>query len=250
MSEHILTAELDRVLTITLHRPEKKNAFTAEMYRALNQALHDANTREDIHVVVIQGDTRTFTAGNDIDDFLHHPPTGPDAPVAQLLYTIADLAKPLIAAVCGPAVGIGTTMLLHCDIVVAGDNAVFAMPFTTLGVSPEGGSSMLLPQLMGYQRAAELLLLGGTFSAADAHSFGLVNRVVAADAALGEAQRIAAQLAALPHTSVLETKRQLKMGQREALRHRMTEEMQVFAELLQQPAAQEALRAFTERKTP
>lgn len=250
MTEHILTDQRDGVLTITLHRPEKKNSFTADMYLGLNEQLQRAHKNDDVRVVVIEGNESVFSAGNDIDDFLHNPPSGPDAPVAQLLFTAADFEKPLIASVCGPAIGIGTTLLLHCDMVVAGDNAVFAVPFTSLGLSPEAGSSMLLPQLVGAHRAAEMLLLGRKVTAVEAHAWGFVNRVVDPAEATAEAHRIAQQLAALPRSSVRETKRQLKMGQRDALHHRMTEELNVFAHRLQQSAAREAFTAFNERRSP
>lgn len=250
MTSDVSISSANDVLTITLNRVHKKNSFTSDMYVAVSQALQSASEDPHVRVIVFAGSESVFTAGNDIDDFLQNPPTRPDAPVAQFLYAISECTKPIVAAVCGPAIGVGTTMLLHCDIVVAGDNAVFAMPFTSLGVSPEAGSSVLLPQLVGYQRAAELLLLGSRISAADAQTMGLVNRVVAADRALAEAQLIAEQIAALPRASVLETKRALKAGQQAALRETITDEMRVFAHMLQQPAAQEALTAFNERRPP
>ena len=200
------------VSTITFNRLDKKNALTEAMYSALAEAMQQAASDDAVRVLVIQGDASVFTAGNDIKDFLEHPPTSTDAPVFRFLRQLVSFPKPLIAAVAGPAVGVGTTMLFHCDLVYAGDNAAFAMPFVNLGLCPEAGSSLLAPQLVGHQRAAELLLLGEPFLAETARDIGLVNRITAPTEvnalALAQAQRLASK----PMSSLLETKRLLKQG--------------------------------------
>lgn len=246
----ILTATADGITTITIDRVSKKNSFTSEMYVAMTEALRQAADDPSVRVVVIQGDETVFSAGNDIQDFVNDPPTSIDTPVGQFLPTIAEFPKPLVAAVCGAAVGVGTTMLLHCEIVVAGENAMFMMPFVNLGITPEAGSSILLPQLIGYQRAAEALLLGGRISAADAHHMGLVNHLVPVTEVNELAQQKARELAAKPLSALIETKRLLKSGQREVLRARMIEGIEIFGGLLQQPAAKEAFSAFLEGRTP
>ena len=151
------------VMTLTLNRVDKKNSITAAMYSALADALDQASADPAVRVVLLQGDATVFSAGNDINDFLHQPPAGQHSPVYRFLHGIAAFPKPIVAAVCGPAVGIGTTMLLHCDLVYAGDNAAFALSFVNLGLCPEAASSLLVPQMFGYHRAAEALLLGEPF---------------------------------------------------------------------------------------
>ncbi|MEE1653427.1 enoyl-CoA hydratase [Brachymonas sp. J145] len=238
------------VSTITFNRLDKKNALTEAMYSALAEAMQQAASDDAVRVLVIQGDASVFTAGNDIKDFLEHPPTSTDAPVFRFLRQLVTFPKPLIAAVAGPAVGVGTTMLFHCDLVYAGDNAAFAMPFVNLGLCPEAGSSLLAPQLVGHQRAAELLLLGEPFLAETARDIGLVNRITAPTEvnalALAQAQRLASK----PMSSLLETKRLLKQGQQAALLERLAEEATVFARMLGEPAAREAFTAFMEKRAP
>ena len=160
MSDFILIEIADGLQTIRINRPDKKNALTVDMYSAITEALRHADNNADIRVTLITGTDDMFTAGNDIFDFLQSPPVDEDSPVVQFLYTISTAAKPIVAAVEVVAVGVGTTMLFHCDLVYAGENARLQMPFVNLGVVPEAGSSPLLPQMMGHQRAAELLLLG------------------------------------------------------------------------------------------
>ena len=238
------------VSTITFNRLDKKNALTEAMYSALAEAMQQAASDDAVRVLVIQGDASVFTAGNDIKDFLEHPPTSTDAPVFRFLRQLVSFPKPLIAAVAGPAVGVGTTMLFHCDLVYAGDNAASAMPFVNLGLCPEAGSSLLAPQLVGHQRAAELLLLGEPFLAETARDIGLVNRITAPTEvnalALAQAQRLASK----PMSSLLETKRLLKQGQQAALLERVAEEAAVFARMLGEPAAREAFTAFMEKRAP
>ena len=238
------------VSTITFNRLDKKNALTEAMYSALAEAMQQTATDDAVRVLVIQGDASVFTAGNDIKDFLEHPPTSTDAPVFRFLRQLVSFPKPLIAAVAGPAVGVGTTMLFHCDLVYAGDNAAFAMPFVNLGLCPEAGSSLLAPQLVGHQRAAELLLLGEPFLAETARDLGLVNRITAPTEVNELAGAQARRLASKPMSSLLETKRLLKQGQQAALLERVAEEAAVFARMLGEPAAREAFTAFMEKRPP
>ena len=238
------------VMTLTLNRVDKKNSFTAAMYATLADALTAATTDSAVRVVLFQGHETIFSAGNDIGDFLNKPPSTPDSPVFRFLNALATFTKPLLASVCGPAVGIGTTMLLHCDLVYAGDNAMFSMPFVNLGICPEAASTLLVPRLMGYQRAAEVLLMGDPFMAEAALEVGLVNRVVPPSEANALAQQQARRLAAKPLSSVVETKRLLKASITPAVLERMREEGAIFGRMLQEPAAKEAFSAFLEKRKP
>ena len=238
------------VCTLTFHRVDKKNAFTQAMYSQLAQALTDAAADAATRVVLLQGDATVFSAGNDIGDFLNHPPRNEEAPVFRFLRALASFPKPLVAAVCGPAVGIGTTMLLHCDLVYAGDNAAFALPFVNLGLCPEAGSSLLLAQTMGYHRAAEALLLGEPFFAEAALEVGLVNRVLPPTECNGVAQAQAKKLAAKPLSSLIETKRLMKKHQLPQIAAVMAEEGASFGRMLREPAAREAFGAFMEKRHP
>lgn len=238
------------VTTLTLNRVDKKNAFTQAMYAACADALEAARDDAAVRVVVVQGDVAVFSAGNDIADFLGAPPKTQDAPVFRFLRALATFPKPLVAAVCGPAVGIGTTLLLHCDLVYAGDNAAFSMPFVNLGLCPEAASSLLVPQMMGYHRAAEALLLGDPFMAEAALEVGLVNRVVPPTEANAFAQAQARKLAAKPLSALVETKRLLKSSQQAAVLARIDEEARSFGALLAAPAAQEAFGAFLAKRKP
>ena len=238
------------VMTLTLNRVDKKNSITAAMYSTLADALDQAKADAAVRVVLLQGDATVFSAGNDIGDLLHKPPAGQDSPVFRFLHGIAAFPKPIVAAVCGPAVGIGTTMLLHCDLVYAGDNAAFALPFVNLGLCPEAASSLLVPQMFGYHRAAEALLLGEPFMAEAALEVGLVNRVVPPTEANAIAQAQARKLAAKPISSLIETKRLMKKGQAALVAQQMTEEGAVFGRMLGEPAAREAFTAFMEKRKP
>ena len=231
----ILTHIADGVLTLTINRVEKKNSFTPAMYAAMADGLEQARNDPTICVTVIQGDITVFSAGNDIGDFLQRKPSTQESPVFQFLRAIASHPKPVIAAVCGPAVGIGTTLLFHCDLVYAGDNAAFSMPFVNLGLCPEAASSLLVPQMMGYHRAAEALLLGEPFMAEAALEVGLVNRIVPPTEVNGMAQAQA---------------RSADKGRDAARVAQMAEEGASFARLLQEPAAREAFTAFLEKRKP
>jgi enoyl-CoA hydratase/carnithine racemase len=238
------------VTTITINRVGKKNSITAVMYAALADALDSASRDAAVRVVVIQGHETIFSAGNDISDFLGTPPDHPQAPVFRFMRGISTFAKPIVASVCGPAVGIGTTLLLHCDLVYAGDNAAFSMPFVNLGICPEAGSSLLVPQLMGHQRAAEALLLGEPFMAETALEIGLINRIVPPAEANALAQRQAQKLAAKPLSSLIETKRLMKKGHAASVAERIEEEGASFGRMLSEPAAREAFTAFMEKRRP
>ena len=238
------------VATLTFNRLNRKNSITAAMYAALADALEQAREDGAVRVVVIQGHESVFSAGNDLGDFLNSPPAGEDAPVFRFLRNIASFPKPLLAAVCGPAVGIGTTMLFHCDLVYAGDNAAFSMPFVNLGLCAEGASSLLAPQMFGYHRAAEALLLGEPFYAEAALEVGLVNKVLPPSEAAGYAHAMARKLAAKPITSLVETKRLMKKGQQTLVLQTMAEEGAVFGRMLREPAAKEAFSAFMEKRAP
>ena len=238
------------VMTLTLNRVARKNSLTAAMYGALANALESASADAAVRAVVIQGHETVFSAGNDIGDFLDKPPSSPDAPVFRFMRAISTFPKPIVASVCGPAVGIGTTMLLHCDLIYAGDNAAFSMPFVNLGLCPEAASSLLAPQLMGYPRAAEALLLGEPFMAETALEMGLINRIVPPTEANALAQRQALKLAAKPLAALIETKRLLKKGSATSVAERIAEEGASFGCLLQAPAAREAFGAFMEKRRP
>ncbi len=238
------------VTTITFNRLHKKNSITGAMYASLADALASAAADPAVRAVVFQGHETIFSAGNDIGDFLNQPPQGLDAPVFRFLFGIADFPKPVIAAVCGPAVGIGTTMLFHCDLVYAGDNAAFSMPFVNLGLCPEAGSSLLVPRMLGYHRAAEALLLGEPFLAEAALEVGLVNRVVPPSEATNLAQAQARKLAAKPLTALIATKRLMKKNHSAEVRQQITDEAESFGRMLKEPAAKEAFTAFMERRKP
>ncbi len=238
------------VTTITLNRVARKNSITAAMYAAMADALVTAAADASVRVVVFQGHETIFSAGNDIGDFLNASPSTQDAPVFRFLHGLADFPKPVIASVCGPAVGIGTTMLFHCDLVYAGDNAAFSMPFVNLGLCPEAGSSLLVPQMMGYHRAAEALLLGEPFMVEAALEVGLVNRIVPPAEANALAQAQARKLAAKPITALIETKRLMKSGQASRVTAQIKEEAISFGRMLSEPAAREAFTAFMEKRKP
>lgn len=238
------------VTTLTFNRPDKKNSITAAMYAALADAIEAAASDPAVRCVVFQGNETTFSAGNDIGDFLNNPPASEDSPVFRFLRAVAQFPKPLLAAVCGPAVGIGTTLLFHCDLVYAGDNAAFSMPFVNLGLCPEAASSLLVPQMLGYHRAAEALLLGEPFMAEAALEVGLVNRVLPPMEAAGYAQAVARRLAAKPLSALIETKRLMKKGQVQQVMSTIAEEGASFGRMLREPAAREAFGAFMERRKP
>ncbi|VWX58279.1 Enoyl-CoA hydratase/isomerase [Burkholderiales bacterium 8X] len=238
------------VMTLTLNRLDKKNSITGAMYGQMADALQAADDDHAVRAVVIQGHATIFSAGNDIGDFLNAPPAGTEPPAFRFLRGIARFPKPLVAAVCGPAVGIGTTMLFHCDLVYAGDNAAFSMPFVNLGLCPEAASSILVPQMFGHHRASEALLLGEPFMAEAAAEVGLVNRILPPTECNDFAQSQARKLAAKPISALVETKRLMKMAQLPDLLERMDEEGRSFGRMMREPAAREAFTAFMEKRRP
>ena len=250
MTEHIITEIRDRVLRIELCRAEKRNAITVAMYEAMAAAMQRAADDTLVRVILIHGQPGVFTSGNDISDFLNHPPEGKQSPVFRFLTLISRADKPIVAAITGPAVGIGTTMLLHCDYVVAGESAQLSVPFVNLGLCPEGGSSMLLPLAVGHLRAAELLLFGEPIGARLACEWGLVNSVVADYQAIPQAQARAQALAAKPPTALRASKSLLKRRLATPVLHTMEEEGVTFAKLLGSAEAKEALSAFVAKRRP
>lgn len=247
MNEGIAAVEKDGILEIRLERPEKKNALTAAMYRAVTSELQTASARPDIGVVLLAGSGDAFCAGNDLSDFL----SGPDAVETALdfIRAIAVFDKPIVAAVQGLAVGVGTTMLLHCDLVYASPDASFHMPFVNLGLVPEAGASLLAPAMLGHARAAAMLLLGEPMDAQTAESAGLVTALVPTDRLLSHARTKAAVLLAKPRDALLATRRLMK-GDPAALSARIEEEVRVFRMALQSPDAREAFTAFFEKRMP
>lgn len=250
MSAEIVTGREQGILAIGFNRPQRRNAITAAMYDALAVAFMAAEADRDVRVVLLHGQPDAFTAGNDLQDFIERPPDTEDTPVFRFLRVMSQARKPIVAAVTGPAVGIGTTLLLHCDLVFAGDNARFQLPFTSLGLVPEFASSYLLPQVAGYQRAAEMLLLGEPFDAAAAREAGFVTRVLPAAEVLPAAREAARKLALLPTSSVRLTKELMKSGHAAAVAARLEAEGVHFRRMLREPAAREALAAFMEKRKP
>jgi enoyl-CoA hydratase/carnithine racemase len=238
------------VLTIAFNRPAKKNAITAAMYQAMADTLKAADGDAGVRVVLVEGGPDIFTAGNDLEDFLNNPPAGNDSPVFQFLYNISHAKKPIIAAVAGAAVGIGTTMLLHCDAVYAAENARFALPFASLGLCPEAASSLLLPALAGYQRAAEKLMFGEPFDVNEARDMGLVNKILPAAELAAFARARAQKLASLPAGAVRTTKSLMKGAHQKAVEAQMTDEGAHFRKMLSSPEAKEAFSAFLEKRKP
>jgi enoyl-CoA hydratase/carnithine racemase len=239
-----------RVARVRFDRLDKKNAITADMYAQLGAALAAADADAQVRAVLLQGTAECFTAGNDVADFLDVPRDPGNSPARALFEVLPRMKKPVVAAVGGPAVGIGTTMLLHCDLVYAAPNARFQLPFVPLGIVPEFGSTFLLPLIAGYQRAAKLLLLGQPFSAQEAFEAGIVTAVVSQENLLGEAEKATAALAALPPESIRLTKRLMKTRYAEALAGAIDEETRIFTERLSSPEAKEAMSAFLQKRKP
>jgi enoyl-CoA hydratase/carnithine racemase len=241
---HIHTSSSDGVATIQIARPEKKNALTLAMYEAMTDAVQAAMLNPCVRALLITGLPGIFTAGNDLEDFMQRPPTGEDSPVFRFMQTLAAFEKPVVAAVTGVAVGIGVTLLLHCDLVYVSEGAHLAVPFVALGLVPEFASSLLLPRLMGHTQAAAKLLLGDAISAEEAVKFGIANAVLAADEVLPHARRMAARFNALPPAAVRDTKRLMRSGSKDAIARVMREEAAIFAERLKSAEAAEAFQAF------
>ena len=246
----IKTGTLNGVATLEIARPERKNALTMAMYGAMADALNAATADASVRAVLITGQPGIFTSGNDLEDFMNRPPQTAESPVYRFMKALLDCDKPVVAAVTGAAVGIGTTMLLHCDLVYVSDEARLVMPFASLGLVPEFGSSLMVPRLMGQAKAAEKLLLGDPFRAEEAVEFGLANAVLPAGEVANHARRVAERFNALPPAAVRESKRLLRAPLRAELDRVIQRESEVFGAALRSPEAREAFQAFFEKRKP
>ncbi|WP_157220975.1 enoyl-CoA hydratase-related protein [Flavisphingomonas formosensis] len=247
MTEGIALTKTGRVIEIHIDRAHKKNSLTADMYRAMTEALADASRREEIDVVLVAGKGEIFCAGNDLQDFLAGPEGG--AAAFAFVGALASFDKPIVAAVQGMAVGIGTTMLFHCDLVYAAPGTRLLMPFVSLGLPPEAGSSLFAPAVLGYAKAAALLMLGEPLDVEDAERAGLITSIVPADDLLAHARAKAAALAAQPATALAVTRRLMKPDPA-VLAARIEQESRLFRELMQSADAKEAFTAFVEKRKP
>jgi enoyl-CoA hydratase/carnithine racemase len=251
MSDHILIEREGGLLTLRLNRPDKMNALTRAMYSRMAEVLDAANADRAVRAVLITGGAECFTSGNDVADFLQAPPTGMDSPVFQFMRALFDFEKPVVAAVAGPAVGIGTTLLLHCDLVYVARDARLRTPFVNLGLCPEFGSSLLLPRLLGQARAAEVLLLGETFSGAQAAEWGIASAALEdGPGTLARAREMALRFLELAPSAVADSKRLMRAPGRAELRKVIEEEGALFGQRLRSPEAIEALSAFMQRRKP
>ncbi len=248
--DDIVTDCSECILRVELNRPAKKNAMTSSMYVELADIFKNAAKNENVNVVVLYGAGDAFTAGNDIQDFLENPPGAGESPQAQLMHALLDFDKPLIAAVRGAAIGGGTTMLLHCDFVYAGESTRFQTPFINLALLPEFGSSCLLPLGTGHHRAAELIMLGLPFDARRAQELGLVTQVVPDESVLPVANETARKLAAKPASALQTAKRLLKRSFREQVKAAMNAENEAFSIQIRSDEAKEAFNAFLEKRHP
>lgn len=252
--QHVKTGVNNGVATIEIARPEKKNALTQAMYQAMADAINAAREDAAVRAVLITGQPGVFTSGNDIEDFMQRPPgqgsDGLDSPVFRFMRALLECDKPVVAAVTGAAIGIGTTMLLHCDFVYVSDEARLAMPFVGLGLVPEYASSLLVPQLMGQRRAAEKLLLAEPFGAEQAVECGLANAVLPAAEVVNHARRVAERFNALPPGAVREAKALMRGPQREQVLATIQTEGAIFARRLRSPEAMEAFQAFFQKRKP
>lgn len=248
---HIEVERHGFVMHIAISRPEKKNALTADMYVALADAVDQAESDRAVRVLLLHGKGGAFTAGNDLEDFMNKPWKGHAVPPAvRFIRAVATAKKPVVAAVHGLAVGVGTTILLHCDLVYAADDAKFMMPFINLGIVPEAATTVLLPLLVGRQRAAELFLLAAPMTAQRACELGLVNAVLAPDTLLSTASAVAQQLSEKPPAAVLACKDLMKRAFHAEVERALTEEVAVISERLESPETKEALSAFLEKRKP
>ncbi len=248
--EDIVTAQAGSILRIQLNRPAKRNAMTSAMYMALADILNEAAKNENTRAVLWHGAGDSFCAGNDIEDFLKNPPEAGESPQARLMEALVNFDKPLVAAVQGAAIGGGTTMLLHCDFIYAGESTKFQMPFINLAVVPEFGSSHIVPARIGHIRAAELIFLGAPFDARRAMELGLVNQVVPDTDIMAKARETAEKLAAKPAAALQASKRLLKQPFREQVKSAMKAENEEFGMQVRSDDAKEAFTAFIEKRKP
>jgi enoyl-CoA hydratase/carnithine racemase len=248
---HINTELTDNVLRISIDRPEKKNALTRDMYTAMAEAVEQGEANPDVRVMLLHGNGDSFTAGNDLQDFMANPWKGQEMPPAvRFMLAVGHATKPMIAAIQGSTVGIGVTILLHCDLVYAADNAKLVMPFVNLGIIPEAGSTLMLPGLIGHRRAAELFMLSTPITAHRAYELGLVNAVVPPDKLMETAMGAAQAVAEKPAAAIRATKALMKKPQAEEVERVIQEELQVLAERLASPECREALMAFLQKRKP
>jgi len=250
MSEHVRTRRDGGLLSVTLARPERRNAITVAMYAALADAVEQGSSDESVRLILFRGEGEDFAAGNDLADFLEVRPGGEEIAVWRFLRALATCETPLMAVVHGNCVGIGTTMLLHCDLVVAEDGARFSMPFVDLGLVPEAASSLLLPRIAGRRRAARYLLLGEPFDVDEAVSYGLVSHRAAHGELDSTGSQIVDRLLAKPPEALRAAQRLLRHGSRDEVLERMRLEGDVFAERLSSPEVKEAISAFFEKRKP
>lgn len=249
MTEAIRVEEQDGILHLTMNRPAKKNALTQEMYGAMADAMTEAEDDLSIRVILFSGAEANFTSGNDLQDFQNNPPRGPNAPVFRFITGLARSTVPMIAAVDGFAIGVGATMLLHCDQVFVAEDAQLQMPFVNLGLVPEAGSSYLLPKLVGHARAAELFMTGTTISGQRAVDLGIANRVCAVGTTVETAMQTAKQLAAKPPRGLRATKSLLK-NDRDQVLAQLERESAEFTRRLASEEFAEAASAFAEKREP
>lgn len=247
---HIKTTSHAGVATIEIARPEKRNALTQAMYQAMGKAIAVARADTAVRALLITGQPDVFTAGNDLEDFLQQSAVSADSPVRAFMQALLECEKPVVAAVSGAAIGIGATMLLHCDLVYVSDQARLVLPFVALGLVPEFASSLLLPQRLGHARASEKLLLAEPITAAEAVELGIATAVVPANELLAHAQRMAGRFTALPPGAVRDTKRLMRAGSSAAIAQSMRAEEAIFSERLRSPEALEALQAFIQKRKP
>ncbi len=251
MTEHIIVADEGSTRTITMRRPEKKNTLTQEMYLAMSDAIDTAQSNPAIRCLILTGRSGVFTAGNDIGDFLQAATASHDVARPRnaviFLQSLVNNKKPIVAAVDGIAIGIGTTMLFHCDYVIASTTATFSSPFIQYGLVPEGASSLLLPRMMGHQRAFSMLVMGRSMTAQDAREAGFVNTVVPPGHAVVEAQKVAREICALPADAVAISRKLLKLPTEDLVR-RIDQEDHLFGERMRSPEAIAAFQNFFLRK--
>lgn len=251
----ILTSTEKGILTIEFNRPERKNAITTGMYQTMADAIRAADSDPAVRAILITGKPEIFTAGNDLEDFMKGANPANSQPleersVFQFMQALSQCGKPVVASVSGAAVGIGTTLLMHCDLVYVAEDAKLSLPFSQLGLCPEFASSLLLPQIAGYPRAAEKLMLGEPFSGLEAAQMGLASKALPAAEVLAHAKAQTAKLVALPAASVRASKRLMKSTQAEAVASKIAEENKQFAAMLGGPEAKEAFTAFFQKRKP
>lgn len=251
MSDSLIQHSLaDGVFTLRINRPDKKNALTQAMYTGLAEGIATANADSSVRVLLITGSGGSFSSGNDVKDFLNVPPDPSDSPVARFMNALAAFPKPVVAAVNGLAIGIGATMLLHCDLVYVGRNTRLQMPFVNIGICPEYASSYLMPRMMGHVRAAEIVLFGDPFSAQTALECGMVNAVLDDDAVEAHALERATRLARQAPNALRVTKALLKRWRQEEVAEAIKVEAEHFVPMLHQAEATEAMTAFVEKRKP